>query len=156
MFIGPPIKEKRLLKKLKILLFWGSFIFKTEIVDIFNFPWLNCFSYFLSFSNIWHISVNYCWNYGPSNLLFRFTWYSWQQLNNRQRKTAVNLLLHFFWKVLSIAVSGESFKFFDKRTLKLRSFAIFVKLNRNDISLAVSAKFAEYQSNVLTEMHNFG
>ena len=62
----------------------------------------------------------------------------------------------FFWKVLSIAVSGESFKFFDPQTRKWEPFEIFTKLNRKDILLAVFDKFAEYQSNALTEMHNFG
>ena len=59
-------------------------------------------------------------------------------------------------KVLTIAVSGENFKFFDPGTLKWRSFEIFAKLNGKDILLEVFAKFAEYQSNVLIEMHNFG
>ena len=96
MLIGPPITEKRPSKKLKLLLFLPPFISKTKIVDIFNFSSLRCFGYCLSFLNIWHISLHYCWNYGPSNLLFRFTWYSWQQLINRRRKTAVNLLIHLF------------------------------------------------------------
>ena len=61
-----------------------------------------------------------------------------------------------FWKVLSIAVSGESFKFFDPQTIKWPPFEIFAKLNGKDILLAVFDKFVEYQSNVLTEMHNFG
>ena len=96
MLIGPPITEKRASKRLKILLFLPPFISKTKIVDIFNFLSLKCFGYCLSFLNIWHISFNYCWNYGPSNLLFQFTWYSWQQLINKRRKTAVNLLIHLF------------------------------------------------------------
>ena len=49
MLIGPPITEKRLFKKLKILLFLLPFISKTKIVDIFNFPSLRCFGYCLSF-----------------------------------------------------------------------------------------------------------
>ena len=57
-----------------------------------------------------------------------------------------------FWKVLSIAVSAESFKFFDRRTIKWWPLEIFAKLNGKDIF----DKFAEYQSNILTEMHNFG
>ena len=96
MLIGPLITKKRSFKKLSILLFFPPFISKAKIVDIFNFPSLKCFGYCLSFLNIWHKSLNYCWNYGPSNLLFRFTWYSWQQLNNRRRKTEVNLLIHLF------------------------------------------------------------
>ena len=47
--IGPPIKEKWLLKKLKMLLFLVPFISKTEIVNIFYFPSLKCFGYYLSF-----------------------------------------------------------------------------------------------------------
>ena len=60
-----------------------------------------------------------------------------------------------FWKVLSIAVSGEGFKSFDPRTVKWRLFEIFAKLNGKYILLAVFAKFVEYQNTVLTEMHNF-
>ena len=112
MSIGLPITEKRPFKKLKTLLLLVPFISKTKIVDIFSFPSVKCYRYCLSLLNNWQISVNYCWNYGPSNLLFRFTWYSWQQLNNRQRKTAVNLLIHLFERYLSIAVSGESSTFF--------------------------------------------
>ena len=104
MLIGPPIMDKRSFKKLKIVLFLLLFIFKTKIVDIFNFPSLKCFGYSLSFLSIWHILLNYCWNYGLSNLLFRFTWYSWQQLNNRQRKTAVNLLIYFLKGTINSSV----------------------------------------------------
>ena len=95
MLIGPPITEKQPFKKLKILLFLLPFTSKTKIVDIFNFPSLKCFGYCLSFLNIWHILLINCWNYELSNFLFRFTWYSWQQLNNRWRKIAVNLLIYF-------------------------------------------------------------
>ena len=56
--------------------------------------------------------------------------------------------------VLSIAVSDESFKFFDPRIVKWRPFGVLAKLNGKDILLAVFAKFVEYQSNVLTEIHN--
>ena len=52
-------------------------------------------------------------------------------------------------------MSGESFKFFDQRTLKWRLFEFFAKLNGKDILLAVFAKFVKYQSNFLTEMDNF-
>ena len=62
----------------------------------------------------------------------------------------------FFWKVLSIAVSDESFKCFGRRTIKWEPFEIFAKLNRKDILLAVFDKFAEHQGNALTEVHNFG
>ena len=61
----------------------------------------------------------------------------------------------YFWKVLSIAVPGESFKFFDPWTLKWQPFEIFAELNGKFILLAVFAKFVEYQTNLLTEIHNF-
>ena len=47
--------------------------------------------------------------------------------------------------ILSIAVTGESFMFFDPRTLKWRPFEIFAKLNGKNILFADFAKFAEYQ-----------
>ena len=52
-------------------------------------------------------------------------------------------------------MSDENFKFFDPQTIKWQPFEIFAKLNGKDILLAVFDKFAEYQSNILTEMHNF-
>ena len=51
-------------------------------------------------------------------------------------------------------MSSESFKLLNLRTLKWRPFEIFAKLNGKDILLAVFGKFVEYQSNVLTEIHN--
>ena len=71
--IGPPIMEKRPFKKLKILAFLVPFISKTKKADIFNFSSVKYFGKRLSFLKIWHIWVNHCWNYGPPNLLFRFT-----------------------------------------------------------------------------------
>ena len=62
---------------------------------------------------------------------------------------------YILWKLLSIAVSAESFSFFDPRLVKWRSFEIISKLNGKDILLAVFARFAEYQSNILTDMNNF-
>ena len=40
--------------------------------------------------------VNYCGNYRLSNLLFYLTGHKLEQLNNRQRETAVNSLVHYF------------------------------------------------------------
>ena len=47
-------------------------------------------------SKIWHIWVKYCWNYGPSNLLFRFTRHTLQRPKNRERKMAINSLIYLF------------------------------------------------------------
>ena len=81
-------------------------------------------------------------------------WYSWQQLNNRQRKTAVNLLIHFLKGTINSSVWWK-FQVFDPCTLKWWAFEIFAKMNGKVILLTVFAKFGEYQSNFLTEMHNF-
>ena len=94
--IGSPITEKRSFKKLKILSFLAPFISKTKTVDIFNFLLVRYFSKGLLFLKTWHIRVNYCWNYRPSNLLFRFFHCRLGHLNNRQIKIAENLTMHFF------------------------------------------------------------
>ena len=135
MSIGPPITEKQPFTKFKILLFLASFISKTKIVNIFSFPSVKYFGCLL-FLNISHISLNYCWYYRPSNLLFRFTWSSWKQLNNRQRKTAVNLLINFLKDTVNSSVWWK-FRIFDPRTLKWPSFEIFAKFNGKDIFLEV-------------------
>ena len=49
--IGQPIAEKRLFKKLKLLLFLASFISETKIVDIFNFP------IFQFLTNVYHFWI---------------------------------------------------------------------------------------------------
>ena len=151
--------------KPKILLIWRLITEKQPFWEIcsfwrFLFPKQNLF-YFKSsifhHSNVSPIAYHF-WIFdiyqstivGPSSLLFQFTWYSWQQLNNSSK-----LANTFSWKVLSIAVSGESFTFFDPQTVEWRSFEIFATLNGKKILLAVFAQFAEYQSNVLSEMHNF-
>ena len=112
--IEPPITKKRPFKKLKMLSFLAPFISKIKTVDIFNFLSVRYFSKVLLFLKTWLIGVSYCWNYGPSNLLFRFFHCSLGHLNNRQTKIAENLPIHFFWKLTSKQVFGESFKFFDQ------------------------------------------
>ena len=82
--IAPSITEKRSFKNLKI--------FSSSV------PFLSV-KYFdkrLLFPKIWHIWVKYCWNYGPSNLLFRFTRHTLQRPKNRERKMAINSLIYLF------------------------------------------------------------
>ena len=55
-----------------------------------------------------------------------------------------------------MVLPGDSVKFFDPKTVEWRPFEIFAKSNGKDILLAVFSKFVEYQSNILTDMHNFG
>ena len=155
MFRGQPITEKLSFKKLKILLFWAPFISKTKIVGIFNFRSLRYFGYCLSFWIFYihwstFVEIRDCWtgyfgslDTADNNLI-------------TDKGKSSKLANKFFWKILSIAVSAESCKFFDPRTVKWRPFEIFPKLNGKDILLAASAKSVEYQSNILTEMHNFG
>ena len=93
--IGLPITEKRPFKKLKILSFLVPFISKIKTADIFNFLSVKYFGKGLLFLKIWHIRVNYCWSYGPSNLLFRFFRYRLCHLDKRQTKIAENSTMHF-------------------------------------------------------------
>ena len=94
---------------MKILFCLAPFISKTKIADIFNFSSVKYFDKRSSILKIWHIWVKYCWNYRPSNLLFRFTRHSSQQPKNRQRKTTVNSLIYLFesyyWKKCQVKVS---------------------------------------------------
>ena len=71
--IGPPIMEKQQFKKMKIVVFLAPFISKTKRAGIFSISSVKYFDKRLSFWKIWHMWVNHCWNYGPSNLLFHFT-----------------------------------------------------------------------------------
>ena len=152
--IGPPITEKRRFKKLKILSFLGAFISKIKTVDIFNFLSVKYFNNFLLFLKTWHIRVSYCWNYRSSNLLFRFCRCYLGHLNNRQTKIAENWTIHFFWKLTSKKVFGESFKFFDPPPTKRRSFKLFAKLIANHILVANFFKLRKYQTFGFIELHN--
>ena len=94
--IGPLIMEKRSFKKLKILSILVLFISKIKKPAIFNFPSIKYFVKCFFFLKIWNVKVNYCGNYGPSNLLFYFTGHNLEKINNRQRETAVNSLVYCF------------------------------------------------------------
>ena len=130
--IGPPITKKRPFKKLNILSFLASFISKIKSADMFNFLSVRYFSKGLFFLKTWHIRVNYCWNYGPSNLLFRFFRCHLGNLNNRQTKITEN------WTI---------------PTTKWRSFKFFAKLNGNHILMDIP-KIRQYQTFGFIELHN--
>ena len=93
--MGAPITKKRPFKKLEILSFLASFISKIKTADIFNFLSVKYFGKGLLFLKFWLIRVNYCWNYGPLNLLFRFFRFRLGHLNNRQTKIAENSTIYF-------------------------------------------------------------
>ena len=129
-FIGPHITKKLPFKKLEILSFLAPFISKMKTADIFDFLSVKYFGKGLLSLKIWHITVNYCWKYGPSNLLFRFFRYRLGHLKNRQTKIDSRKLENtFFWKLTPKQVFAESFKFFDPPITKWRSFKFFAKLN---------------------------
>ena len=119
--IGSRITEKLPFKKLKILSFLVPFISKIKTANIFNHPSVKYFGRCLLFMKIWHIRVNYCWSYGPSNLLFRFFRYRLGHLDNRQTKIAQRT-----WKYIFLKANT---KFFNTPTAKWRSFKFFAKLN---------------------------
>ena len=133
--------------------FLASVISKTKTADIFNFLSVKYFGKGLLFLKICRIRVNYCWNYGPLNLLFRFFRFRLGHLNNRQTKIGENSTI-CFWKLTPKQVFGESFKFFDPPTTKWRSFKFFAKLNGNHILMANFSKLRKYQTFVLIELHN--
>ena len=93
--IGSRITEKLPFKKLEILSFLAPFISKIKTADIFNFLSVKYFGKGLLFLKFWLIRVNYCWNYGPSNLLFRFFRFRLGHLSNRQTKIAENSTIYF-------------------------------------------------------------
>ena len=138
---------------MKILSFLAPFISKIKTADIFNFLSVKYFGKGLLFLKIWHIRVNYCWSYGPSNLLFRFFRYRLGHLDNRQTKIAENSTIYFL-EANTKKKSVESFKVFDPPTTKWRSFKFFAKLNGNHILMANFSKFCKYQTFVLIELHN--
>ena len=94
--IGSLITEKRPFEKLKILSALARFISKIKQGDIFNFLSVKYFSKRFLFLKILNVRVNYCGYYGLSNLLFCFTGHNLEQLNNRQRETAVMSLVNYF------------------------------------------------------------
>ena len=94
--IGPLITEKQSFKKLKILSILARFISKIKKADIFYFASIKYFLKCFLFLKIWNVRVNYCENYGPSNLLFCFTGHNLEKLINRQREIAVNSLVRYF------------------------------------------------------------
>ena len=139
--IGAPITKKRLFKKLKNLSFLASFISTIKIADIFDFLSVKYFGKGLLFPKFWLIRVNYCWSYGPSNLLFRFFHFRLGYLYNRQTKIEENSTI-YFWKLTPKQRCGKSLKFFDPPTTKWRSFKFFAKLNGNHILMTNLSKLA--------------
>ena len=131
--------EKRPVKKMKILSFLASLISKIKKITFFHLLAVRYFSKGLLFLKIWHTKVSYCWNYGSSNLLFRFCRYCLGHLNNRQKKIE-KLLIHFLKANTNTSVWCN---FFDSPTTKWRSFKFFAKLDGNHILMANFSKLCK-------------
>ena len=93
--IGATVTKKRLFKKLRTLSFLASFISKIKTAETFNCLPDKYFGKGWLFLTFWLMRVNYCWNYGPSNLLFRFFRFRLGHLSNRQTKIAENSTIYF-------------------------------------------------------------
>ena len=126
-----------------MLSFLASFISKIKRADIFNFLSVKYFGKGLLFLKFWLTRVNYCWNYGALNLLFRFFRFRLGHLSNRQTKMAENSTIYFLKANTETSVC-ESFKFFDSHTTKWRSVKFSAKLNGNHILMANFSKFRKY------------
>ena len=101
MSIGSLIMEKQAFKKIENVVVFVVFYFQNKnswhlqfsITQIFRLMFI-IFEYSIYIDQL-------LLKLRPSNLLFRFTWYRWQQLNNRQRKTAVNFLIYFLRDIIN-------------------------------------------------------
>ena len=131
---------------MKILSFLVLFISKMKTADIFNFLSVKYFGKGLLFLKIWLIRVNYCWNYGPSNLLFRFFRFRLGHLNNRQTKIGENSTIYFLKANTKTSVWWK-FQVLSPTHHKM-------KLNGNHILMTNFSKFRKYQTFGLTELHN--
>ena len=97
----------------------------------------------LSYLKNWGIWVNYCWNYGPSKLLFQFIEYRLDKLANT-----------VFWRLFSKQMSDKSLKFFGRPTTKWRPCKVFAKLKGNQFLMANIFKLHKYQAFGLMKMYN--
>ena len=138
---------------MKILSFLASFISKIKTADIFNFLSVKYFGKGLLFLKFWLIRVNYCWNYGPLNLLFRFFRFRLGHLNNRQTKIGENSTMCFLKVNIKTSVWWK-FQILWPTHHKMKSFKFFAKLNGNHISMNNFSKFRKYQTFGLIELHN--
>ena len=105
---GPLLRRNDPLKIWKCFLLRCLLFQKQKILKFWIFLSGKYFDKRLPFLKIWHTWVNYCWNYGPSKLLFYFIYHSLWGLNKRQRKTSTNSLIYslesYYWKKCLVKV----------------------------------------------------
>ena len=102
----------------------------------------------------WGVVFNYCWNYGPSNLLLDFIEYRLDQLNSKHTKTALNSTIQYFEGCSRKKCLLKVWFFFGPLTTKWRPCKIFAKLNRNHFLMANIFKLHKYKTIGLMKMHN--
>ena len=81
-----------------VVFFGGSFFLKKNCwhLEVLKFWWIKYLGKALSYLKKWGVRVNYCWNYGPSKLLFHFIEYRLDQLISKHTKIAVNSTIQYF------------------------------------------------------------
>ena len=83
-------------QKYEKFVFFGGFFFKSKNCWHLEFLMNQIFGQsFIIFKKVSY-RVNYCWNYGPSKLLFHFIEYRLNQLNRQHTKIAVNSVILYF------------------------------------------------------------
>ena len=110
---------------MKFFCFFDGSFFKIKIGEIFYFQWIKYLGKDLSYFKNWGIEVNYCWNYGPSNLLLHFTEYCLDQLNNM--KIAVNSTIQ---NLESCSHKKCLLKIFWSTHHKMTTLLFFLKIER--------------------------
>ena len=132
---------------MKILSFLAPFISKTKKTNIYIFFITQLFLLTLIFDIYWSTIIEIM---GHRTCYFG----SLDRADNKENSS--KLANTFFLKGTINSSVWRKFQVFWPTTVKWRPFEIFAKLNGINILLAVFAKVWECQSNVLTEIHNFG
>ena len=139
---------------MKISSYLAPFILKIKTTDILNFLSVKYFGKGLLFLKIWLIRVNYCLNYGPSNLLFRFFRYHLGHLNNRQTKLTENSTIHFFESWHQNKCLGKVSCSLTHPPQNDGPLNFLQNWKDNLILMANFSKLRKYQTSVLIELHN--
>ena len=143
---------------MKILSFLAPFISQIKTADIFNFWSVKYFGKGLLFLKTWHIRVTYCWNYGPSNLLFcffrSFVIFFFLAILITDRPKWQKTLQYIFLKATTKTSVWWKFQVLWSTHHEMTSFNFFAKLNGNHILMAHFPKLCKYQTFAFIESNN--